>query len=146
MKKLVITFLLFLLTAAFTPMQAQTLDAHDKLKAEINKMVMDVQTAETAERKREALNRSFDKLMTTFDRVYSMERVSQADKEALADFKNTIREKQDELNGINGYERVPDSQLNDFAQFVQQDFEQADRTITISLTTALLVVIILLLL
>ncbi len=148
MKKLTISFLLLFLTATFMPLQvqAQSSDAHDKLKTEINKMVENVKEAETAVEKREILNTSFDKLITAFNRVESMNRVPESDKKALADFKNTIQEKKDELNGTNGYERVPDSQLNDFAQFAQQDIEQADRVVTISLTTALLIIIILLLL
>lgn len=145
MKKLTISFLLLLFTATFIPVQAQSTDAHDKLKAEINNMVESVEEAETAVEKREILNTSFDNLITTFNRVQSMERVPESDKKALADFKDNIQERKDELNGTNGYEKVPDSELNDFAQFVQQDLEQADKFITISVTTALLIILILLL-
>ncbi len=146
MKKLIISFFLLLFTATFVPLQAQPSDAHDKLKAEINNMVESVDEAKTAVEKREILNSSFDKLITTFNRVESMKQVPESDKQVLAGFKNSIQDKKDELNGTNGYERVPDSELNDFAQFVQQDLEQADRFITISVTTALLIVLILLLL
>ncbi len=145
MKKLTLSLLVLLFTATLLPLQAQSTDAHDKLKAEINKMVENVEDAETAAEKREILNTSFDNLITTFDQVQSMERVPESDKKALADFKNNIQEKKNELNGMNGYEKVPASQLNDFAQFVQQDIEQADRIITISVTTALLIILILLL-
>lgn len=72
--------------------------------------------------------------------------VPETDKEALAGFKNDLIEKKNELNGQDGFAKVPDNRLNDFAQYVQQDMEQADRVVTISLTTALLIVIILLLL
>lgn len=145
MKRLALSFLLLLFTATFLTLQAQSTDAHDKLKAEINKMVENVEDAETAVEKREILNTSFDNLIAAFDRVQSMERVPESDKEALAGFKNTIQEKKNELNGNDGYEKVPDSELNDFAQFAQQDIEQADRIITISVTTALLIILILLL-
>lgn len=146
MKKFIISFLLLLFTATFVPQQAQSIDAHDQLKSEINKMVENVEKAETAEQKRKILNTSFDNLITTFDRVQAMDQVPESDKKKLADFKKSIRENRNELNGINGYEKVPDSELNDFAQYVQQDIEQADRVITISVTTALLIVLILLLL
>lgn len=146
MKKLTITFLLLLLTVMSAPLQAQSPDAHDKLKKHINEMVMNVQEAETATEKRAVLNQSFDDLVTAFNRVSSNERVPQSDKEAIADFKNTIVDKKHELNGTNEYEKVPDAQLDEFADYVQQDIEQADRAITISLTTALLIIIILLLL
>lgn len=56
-------------------------------------------------------------------------------------FKTSLKEKQDELEGINGFERIPDSQLNEFSNYVVQDMEQA--SITISLL-ALVVIIILL--
>jgi hypothetical protein len=146
MKKLTITFLLSLLTVVSAPLYAQSPDAHDKLKKHINEMVVNVQEAETATEKRAVLNQSFDDLVTAFNRVSAMEQVPQTDKEAIADFKNTIMDKKHELNGTNGYEKVPDKQLDEFADYVQQDIEQADRAITISLTTALLIIIILLLL
>lgn len=146
MKKLTITFLLSLLTVVSAPLYAQSPDAHDKLKKHINEMVVNVQEAETATEKRAVLNQSFDDLVTAFNRVSAMEQVPQTDKVAITDFKNTIMDKKHELNGTNGYEKVPDKQLDEFADYVQQDIEQADRAITISLTTALLIIIILLLL
>lgn len=146
MKKFTISFLLLLFTVTAIPLRAQTPDAHDQLKKHINKMVVNVEQAESVTEKRDILNQSFDELITTFDKVSAMNRVSESDKEALADFRNTIQEKKDELNGTNGYDKVPDSQLDEFADYVQQDIEQADRVVTISLTTVLLVVIILLLL
>lgn len=146
MKKLTISFLLILFTVTAIPVSAQTPDAHDRLKKHINKMVENVEQAETVTEKRDILNDSFDDLMTTFDKVSAMNRVPKSDKEAIADFRNTIQEKKDELNGENGYDKVPDAQLDEFANYVQQDIEQADRVVTISLTTALLIIIIILLL
>jgi hypothetical protein len=146
MRKLTISFLLLLLTVIAAPIQAQSPDAHDKLKKHINEMVENVQKAETVVEKRAILNQSFDDLVTAFNRVRAMERVPQTDKDAIADFTDTILEKKNELNGTNGYDKVLDAQLDDFADYVQQDIEQADRAITISLTTALLIIIILLLL
>lgn len=146
MKKFTISFLLLLFTVTAIPVSAQSPDAHDRLKKHINKMVENVEQAESVTEKREILNDSFDDLMTTFDRVSAMDRVPESDKEAIADFRNTIQEKKDELNGENGYDKVPDAQIDEFANYVQQDIEQADRAVTISLTTALLIIIILLLL
>jgi hypothetical protein len=57
-----------------------------------------------------------------------------------------VQDKQDELAGINGYEKVSDSQLNNFSNYVVQSMEQADTTITISLVAALLIVILIVLL
>lgn len=146
MKKLTISFLLLLFTVTATSVSAQTPDAHDRLKKHINKMVENVEQTESVTEKRDILNESFDDLTTTFDRVSAMNRVSESDKEAIADFRKTIQEKKAELNGTNGYDKVPDAQLDEFADYVQQDLEQADRVVTISLTTALLIIIIILLL
>lgn len=146
MKKFTLAFLLFFLAAIYMPLQAQISDPHNNLKDQINKMVENVEEAEKSTEKRKILNLSIDKLITSFDKVQSMERVPESDKQALAGFTTNLQERKDELNGTNGYEKVPDAQLDDFAQFVQQDIEQADRFITISVTTALLVVLILLLL
>ena len=73
--------------------------------------------------------------------------ISQEDRAGIDRFKATLQEKQDELAGLKGFERVPDAQLNAFSDYVVQDMEQAaDRTITISLVTALLIVILIILL
>lgn len=146
MKKRTISFLFLLFGVTAVSLHAQSPDAHDRLKKQINEMVEHVEEAETAVEKREILNHSFNDLITAFDKVSAMKRVPQSDKEAIADFKNTVQEKKDELNGTNGYEQVPDNELDEFADYVQQDIEQAERAITISLTTALLIIIILLLL
>ena len=57
----------------------------------------------------------------------------------------TLQEKSDELVGANGFDRVPDDQLNAFSTYVVQDMEQADKTITVSLVVALLIIIIIIL-
>ena len=57
-----------------------------------------------------------------------------------------VQEKQDELAGSSGYERVSDEQLNAFSDYVVQDMEQADQIITISLVTLLLIIILVVLL
>ena len=60
--------------------------------------------------------------------------------------KSMIREKQNEMAGVDGYERVPDMQLNLFADYVVQDMEQADQIISVSLVTLLLILLIVVLL
>jgi hypothetical protein len=79
------------------------------------------------------------------DMVQSSPLISKDDRVGIDRLKATLQEKQDELAGLNGYERVSDVQLNAFSDFVVQDMEQADRTITISLVAALLIVIIIIL-
>ena len=79
------------------------------------------------------------------DRVESSGLISQEDRTGIDRFKAAIQEKQDEFAGRNGYERVSDSQLNAFSDYVVQDMEQAEKTVTIGVVTALLIVIIIIL-
>ncbi|HUS84017.1 MAG TPA: hypothetical protein VMX56_02645 [Anaerolineales bacterium] len=95
--------------------------------------------------KREILNNELQNMSKALDKVRSSPLVSKADREGMDRFKTSLQQKQDELAGTNGYERVSDDQLNDFSDYVVQDMEQADKTITISVVTALLIVIIIIL-
>lgn len=123
---------------------AQSGDATKKIKTYVNNIVQKVENAEGPEQKRAILSESFDDMIDTFERVESMNRISAKDKEGIALLKKNILEKKNELNGQKGYKKVADNQLNNFANYVQQDMEQAN-TITISVTTLLLIIIILLL-
>lgn len=119
--------------------------ALDLFKKYINNMVQRVEKAEDPAKKREILNNSFDNMISTFNTVRNMGLVSQRDKEALTTLKADIKEKKKELNGLDDYRRVADNKLNNFANYVQQDLEQAD-TVVISISASLLVAIIILLL
>lgn len=125
---------------------AQADKATTKFKKYINEVVQNVEKAEQPEQKRAILNDSFDDLISTFDKVASMNGVSEKDREAITRLRSTITDKKNELNGLDGYAGVKNNQLNNFANYVQQDMEQADETITISVTVLLLIIIILLLL
>ena len=103
-------------------------------------------TTETTQ-KREILGKSLQKMSTTLDMVQSSPLISEKDRASLNHFKAALQEKQDELNGSNGFERVSDTQLNAFSDYVVQDMEQAaSSTITISVVTLLLLLIIVILL
>ena len=107
-------------------------------------MVESVEKAETPDAKREVLNGSFDDLIGAIEKVESMKAIPETDKEGLKVFKADIQDKQNELNGVNGFSPVANNNLNNFANFVQQDFEQADK-VTIGITTLLLIILILIL-
>lgn len=147
MKRSVTTLctLLFILTVSGTAW-SQTDKASEKFKKIVNRMVQKVEKAESPEQKRAIMNRSFERFMTAFSRVEQMDGVSDSDKEGIAGLRKIVEEKSRELNGEEGFNPVPDQQLDNFANYVQQDLEQADTVITISLTTLLLIIIILLLL
>ncbi len=146
MKKFTFSILVFSLMALLSPLQAQSDRGQDIIKNSINEMVSDVEKADNAADKRVILNKSLDKLITAIDRVEAMKAVPDSDKTVLSSFKEDLSEKKNELNGMDGYRKVPNNQLNNFANFIQQDFEQADKFVTLSLSTVLLIVIILLLL
>lgn len=130
------TFLLALPTHAGGKEEFQKYfsDAATKVKA----------TAGPAE-KRAILSESFQTMSEALDMVQSFPSVSKDDGVGIDRFKATLREKQDELAGSNGYVRVPDEELNAFSDYVVQDMEQADQVITISLVTLLLIIIAILL-
>lgn len=125
---------------------AQSNNAVDVFKKHINKVVQKVKAEENPRAKRELMNESFDELLNSFTRVENMAMLSKADQAAINELKNNITRKKNELNGTQGFKRVQNNQLNNFANFVQQDLEQADTTVTLSVTVILLIIIILLLL
>lgn len=141
-----ISLLAVLLIAFQFSALAQADDASAKFKKYINDVVQKVEKADEPEKKRKILNDSFGNMIRTFDKVASMNGISEEDKSAISDLRAGIIDKKNELNGREGYEGVKNNQLNNFANYVQQDMEQADKTITISLTVLLLIIIILLLL
>ncbi|MCX6832195.1 MAG: hypothetical protein NT028_08705 [candidate division Zixibacteria bacterium] len=95
---------------------------------------------------REILNKSFENMVTALNKVQGSPLISKDDKAGIDHYKAILKEKQDELAGLDGYERVPDAQLNAFANYVVQDMEQAAQSVTISLVAFLLIIIIVILL
>lgn len=134
-----------LVLATSTISFGQSDEATGKIKTYINNVVQKVEKTEDPDQKRAILNESFDRMVDAFERVESMSSISAKDKEGIAVLRKDVHEKKNELNGEEGYKKIADKQLNNFANYVQQDMEQAN-TITISVTTLLLIIIIILLL
>jgi septal ring factor EnvC (AmiA/AmiB activator) len=118
---------------------------HERLKQHIRDIVKSVKAAPTAAKKRSILDEKLRNLVKALNRAEEMETLSPQDQSAIDALRAQLREKINELNGLNGYEAVPDHQLDSFANYVQQDFEQADRVVTISLTSALLIILLIIL-
>ncbi len=104
-----------------------------------------VKATENPVEKRQILKDSFQDMSKALDKMQNVGVLSDKDSKELLQLRITLQDKQDELAGVNGYERVPDSQLNNFSNYVVQSMEQADQTITISLIAALLILILLVL-
>lgn len=127
------------------PATAQA-DTGEQLKKYINKVVQKAEQAENADKKRAVLNDSFDDIIETATQVENMKFTSENDQIAISAFKESIIEKKNELNGYNGFEKVKDNRLDDFIDYVQQDLEQADTTITLGIGVAVIIAILLLML
>jgi len=117
----------------------------DNVQKYFNDAACKVKETTDPSQKREILNNKIEDMSKALGMVRSSRLVSNTDRAGLDRLKASLQEKQDELAGANGYARVPDEQLNAFSDYVVQDMEQADRTITISLVAALLIVIIIIL-
>ena len=124
--------------------QAGNAVGKDDIQKYLNNTTCKVKATDDPVQKRKILSKSLQTMTTALDIVESSGLISQDDRAGINRFKTTLQEKQDELTGSNGYERVSDGQLNAFADYVVQDMEQA-RQINISLVAALLIIIILVL-
>lgn len=129
----------------FVLVQAGNAGGKNDIQKYFNDTACKVKATTDPAQKREILNKSLQIMSKALDRVESSGLISQEDRAGIDRFKSALQEKQDELTGSNGYERVADAQLNAFSDYVVQDMEQAPQTITISLVAALLIVIILIL-
>lgn len=119
--------------------------AENKLKGYFSSVALQVKKERNPAEKREILNRSFAKVFTTANKIEQMPAFSSSDLQVVAELRSRTQEKFDELNGLNNYQAVSDAQLDQFADYVVQDLEQA-RPITIVTTTGVLIVIALLIL
>lgn len=108
-----------------------------------NDAVVKVKATEDATAKRKILSDSFENMSKALNKIQGSGLVSKEESKGIDLFKTSLKEKHDELKGVNGFERVHDSQLNSFSNYVVQDMEQA--SVSISLVTVLLIIIILIL-
>ena len=137
---------IFILFAIQSVAVAQSTNISESFKKHFNETVQQVQQTENSDEKRMILNESFTKMITAIDRIESRANLSEDEIAQLHSYKLGIEEKQNELNGLDGFDEVLDEDLDDFSNFSQDFVEQANRTITIGVGTALLILIILILL
>lgn len=130
----------------FVLVQAGLAGGKDDIQKYFNDTASKVKATTDPAQKRAILTKSLQTMSKALDKVQSSPLISKEDRASIDRLKAALQEKQDELAGSNGYERVADAQLNAFSDYVVQDMEQATRTVTISLVAALLIVIIIILL
>lgn len=126
--------------------QGDAVMVQNKFKQFFSNTAVKVKEAAAPAEKRAILNESFKKMQSTLDRISEIPDVSEDDLAAINSVKESIQEKHNELNGLDGYDKIKDNQLDNFADYVRQDMEQAEQWVTISVTTLLLVAILLILL
>lgn len=112
-----------------------------ELQNYFNKIAIEVKATDDASAKRVILNESFTDMLKVLNKVQNSGMISGEESKGIDNFKTTLQEKQDELNGTNGFEQVTDSQLNNFVDYSVQDIEQA--SVTISLAAVVLIAILL---
>ena len=110
-----------------------------------NNTSREVKATDNPAQKRDILRNSLETMTTALDRVESSNLVSVEDRAGAKILRATLQEKQDELGGMNGLERVADNQLNSFGDYIVQDMQHADQYITISLVALLLIIVVLIL-
>ena len=129
----------------FVLVQVGNAAGKDNIQKYFNDTACQVKATDDPVQKREILNKSLQTMSKGLDMVENSGLISQDDRPGINRFKTALQEKQDELMGAKGYELVTDAQLNAFADYVVQDMEQAAETVHISLVSALLIIIILIL-
>jgi len=132
-------FLIFVLAAP------SNVYAQSQLQNYFSDIATKVKATENPVEKRQILNDSFLNMSKALDKIQNSGLISENDRMDFLHLKITLQENQNELAGLNGYERVSDTQLNNFSNYVVQSMEQADQTITISLIAAILILILIVL-
>ncbi len=139
MKKLCVIFILLLTFGSIQETKAG--DVRKELKKYFNDIALKVKHTQNKEQKREILNNSFKKILTSLDEVKHTPLLSDNDVESMDFFKKQVELKYNELNGFNGFQKVSDNNLNNFADYSVQDLEQSAEYVTISILTLVLIII-----
>ena len=108
----------------------------ENLQKYLNDTACKVKATDDPSQKRAILSEKLENMSKALDIVENSALVSDEDRAGIDRFKAVIQDRQNELAGTNGYDRVPDAQLNDYSDYVVQDVEQAARTVTISLVAS----------
>jgi hypothetical protein len=117
-----------------------------RLKEYINEVTVRINSTEDPEAKRDMLNEALERVIGAFETLESSKLISRKNRAEIASLKKELEDKYNELNGLNGFQRVADDQIDSFALYCLQDLEQARNYITMSLGLFLLILIIILIL
>jgi len=126
--------------------QLATAQDRSEIHKRLAEVAQHVKQAKDPAVKRSLLDDTFRQLTDVVDHASEGPLATASDQAALKSLAKNIQDKRDELNGKNGFQRVEDSRLNNFADYSIQDLEQADQWIYISTGTIILIVLLILLL
>jgi hypothetical protein len=136
--------------ASIAPIESPTASAggailEARFHAALNKVVQDIRDAKTPMQKREILQRFVTRMNGGLEKAKTFESLKDRDRKTLEDLQKRFYAYDAELNGRNGYAKVEDGSLNDFAGYIQQDMEQAPMGGGIYISGGALIVILILL-
>jgi hypothetical protein len=146
MKKMKILCIIFLLSVVVQPLMAMnSADLENKFKDYMNEIRLKVKTVDDPAEKRALLDMTLQKILTALDTVSALESLSDKDRAAIAVIRNNFQNKRDELNGKNGFEKVRDTDLDRFADYMLQDIEQARQIISMSVAAFIIIILLIIL-
>lgn len=129
----------------FVMLIALALPASGQIQKHFSDVSSKVKATENPSEKRVILDESFRTMLKALEIVENSPSISKTDLDGIACVQASLREKQEELAGVNGFTAPQDAELNAFSEYVVQDMEQADETITIGVVTLLLIIILIVL-
>ena len=126
MKKL-FALVAFALLAATAPAKAAPGAAlvEEQYKAALSRLTQNVSQAQSPMEKREILQGFIDGMQDGLRKADALESLQDSDREALRSVAGKFSAYKAELDGMNGYTRVADADLDAFAGYIQQGMEQA---------------------
>ena len=128
-----------LLVCAFhSTAAAQSVNIIESFKKHFNETALEVHKTDSADKKREILNKSFKKMIAVINRIESLTSLDEDESAKLASYTFDLTEKQNQLNGLNGFDKILDEDLDSFTLLSQDMIEQTNLTITMGVGTALL--------
>jgi hypothetical protein len=137
-------FTMLLVALLVTVATARADEGKIQLQRYFNDVAAKVKATPDPTQKRQMLSNAFERVSGALEKASAL--APESDNAGIQSLANSVRAKHDELVGQNGFERVPDAQLDQFADYTVQEMEQADKYVTISLTTLLLIAILVILL
>ena len=117
----------FALLAATAPVKAAPGSAllEEQYKAALSRLTQDVRQAQSPTEKREILQHFVNGMQDGLQKAENLASVQESDREALRSVAGKFHAYKAELDGMNGYDRVADADLDAFAGYVQQGMEMA---------------------